>query len=84
MLRDLGGMAQPNRRAVPHRVALVLGFQDSDAMTFHVVIGAVVAALAAFEAWSSQQGDLPPGSEAPTHRQLTALRSINRLKSHAV
>jgi hypothetical protein len=27
----------------------LLGFQDSNAMTFHVVIGAVVAALAAFE-----------------------------------
>jgi hypothetical protein len=30
----------------------LLGFQDSDAMTVDVVIGTVVAALAAFEAWS--------------------------------
>ncbi len=29
----------------------LLAFQDSDAMTVNVVIGTVVAALAAFEAW---------------------------------
>jgi hypothetical protein len=29
----------------------VLGFQDSDAMTIDVLIGIVVAALAAFEVW---------------------------------
>ena len=35
----------------------LLGFQDSDAMTVHVVIGAVVAALAAFEAWIAHAGE---------------------------
>ena len=34
----------------------LLGFQDSDAMTVHVVIGAVVAELAAFEAWIAHAG----------------------------
>jgi len=29
----------------------LLGFQDSDAMTVDVVIGAIVALLAAFEVW---------------------------------
>jgi hypothetical protein len=29
----------------------LLGFQDSDAMTIDVVIGGIVAALAAFEVW---------------------------------
>jgi hypothetical protein len=29
----------------------LLGFQDSDAMTIDVVIGVIVAALAAFEVW---------------------------------
>ena len=29
----------------------VLGFQNSDGMTLHVVIGTIVAALAAFEVW---------------------------------
>jgi SPW repeat len=40
----------------------VLGFQDSDAMTVHVVIGAVVAALAAFEAWIARAGERAPKS----------------------
>ena len=40
----------------------LLGFQDSDAMTVHVVIGAVVAALAAFEAWISHAGERAPKS----------------------
>jgi hypothetical protein len=30
----------------------LLGFQDSDAMTIDVIIGGIVAALAAFEVWS--------------------------------
>ena len=29
----------------------LLGFQNSDAMTLHVVIGGIVAALASFEVW---------------------------------
>ena len=40
----------------------LLGFQDSDAMMFHVVIGAVVAALAAFEAWIVHAGEHVPKS----------------------
>jgi len=35
----------------------LLGFQDSDAMTIDVVIGAIVAALAAFEAWMAHTGE---------------------------
>jgi hypothetical protein len=35
----------------------LLGFQDSDAMTIDVVIGAIVAALAAFEAWMAHPGE---------------------------
>jgi hypothetical protein len=38
----------------------LLGFQDSDAMTVDVVIGAVVAVLAAFEAWIAHAGDRAP------------------------
>ena len=33
----------------------LLGFQHSQAMTIDVVIGAIVAVLAAFEAWSMRQ-----------------------------
>jgi hypothetical protein len=40
----------------------LLGFQDSDAMTVRVVIGAVVAALAAFEAWIAHSGEQVPNS----------------------
>jgi hypothetical protein len=32
----------------------LLGFQDSDAMTIDVVIGVIVAALAAFEVWMTR------------------------------
>ena len=39
------------RWALPIASFWLLGFQDSDAMTVDVVIGTVVAALAAFEAW---------------------------------
>jgi SPW repeat-containing protein len=35
----------------------LLGFQGSDAMTIDVVIGTVVAALAAFEAWIAYAGE---------------------------
>jgi hypothetical protein len=35
----------------------LFGFQDSDALRVNVVIGAVVAALAAFETWISQAGE---------------------------
>lgn len=34
----------------------VLGFQESDAVTLDVVIGAIVAALAAFEVWLTHDG----------------------------
>jgi SPW repeat len=37
----------------------LFGFQDSDAMTVDVVIGTVVAALAAFEAWIAHAGEPP-------------------------
>ena len=40
----------------------LLGFQDSNATTVHVVIGAVVAALAAFEAWIAHTGEGVPKS----------------------
>jgi SPW repeat len=40
----------------------VLGFQDSDAMTVDVVIGTVVAALAAFEAWVAHDRSPTTGS----------------------
>ncbi len=40
----------------------LLGFQDSDAMTVNVVIGTVVAALAAFEAWIAHTGERAPKS----------------------
>jgi hypothetical protein len=40
----------------------LLGFQDSEAMTVHVVIGAVVAALAAFVVWIAHDGDRLPKS----------------------
>lgn len=33
----------------------LLGFQDSDAMTIDVVIGAIVALLAALEVWASRE-----------------------------
>jgi hypothetical protein len=36
----------------------LLGFQDSDAMTIDVAIGAIVAALAAFEVWLTHES--PP------------------------
>jgi hypothetical protein len=36
----------------------LLGFQDSDAMTIDVVIGAIVALLAALEVWVSRQSAL--------------------------
>jgi hypothetical protein len=38
----------------------LLGFQDSEAMKLHVVIGAAVAALAAFEAWTAHAGEHTP------------------------
>jgi hypothetical protein len=40
----------------------LFGFQDTNAMTVHVVIGAAVAALAAFEAWIAQAGERAPKS----------------------
>jgi hypothetical protein len=42
----------------------LLGFQDSDAMTIDVVIGVIVAALAAFEVWLSHASP-PPISTSP-------------------
>ena len=44
----------------------LLGFQDSDAMTIDVVIGIIVAALAAFEVWLT-----PARDSAPVSRQIT-------------
>ena len=41
----------------------LLGFQDSDAMTIDVVIGVLVAALAAFEVWALHE----PGSRVTTN-----------------
>ena len=38
----------------------LLGFQDSEAMTVDVVIGTVVAALAAFEAWMAHADERAP------------------------
>jgi hypothetical protein len=61
-VRGLGGMAQPNRRTVAHRIARLFGFQDSDAMTIDVVIGTAVTALAAFEAWIAYAGEGVPKS----------------------
>jgi hypothetical protein len=40
----------------------LFGFQDTNAITVHVVIGAAVAALAAFEAWIAQAGERAPKS----------------------
>jgi hypothetical protein len=40
----------------------LLGFQDSDAMTVDVVIGTIVAALAAFEAWVAHDRSPTTGS----------------------
>jgi SPW repeat len=40
----------------------LLGFQGSQAMTIDVVIGAVVAALSAFEAWIAYAGERVPKS----------------------
>jgi hypothetical protein len=40
----------------------LLGFQGSRAMTIDVVIGAVVAVLAAFEAWIAHAGERVPKS----------------------
>ena len=40
----------------------LLGFQDSDALRVNVVIGAVVAALAAFEAWIAHAAERVPKS----------------------
>jgi hypothetical protein len=37
----------------------LLGFQDSDAMTIDVVIGVIVAALAAFEVWAMHNTQAP-------------------------
>ncbi len=38
----------------------LLGFQDSDAIMVDVVIGTVVAALAAFEVWIAHAGERVP------------------------
>jgi SPW repeat len=46
----------------------LLGFQDSDAMTIDVVIGAAVAALAAFEAWITYASERVGGAASPTRR----------------
>jgi SPW repeat len=40
----------------------LLGFQGSEAMTVHVVIGAAVAVLAAFVVWIAHVGDRLPKS----------------------
>ncbi len=40
----------------------LLGYEDSNATTVHVVIGAGVAGLAAFEAWIAHVGDRLPKS----------------------
>ena len=43
----------------------LLGFQDSDAMAVDVVIGTVVAALAAFEAWTAHADERASKPMAP-------------------
>jgi len=47
----------------------LLGFQNSDAMTIDVVIGAIVAALAAFEVWSVRETEDEGSSEPPLTMQ---------------
>ncbi len=47
----------------------LLGFQNSDAMTIDVVIGAIVAALAAFEVWSVRETEDEESSEPPLTMQ---------------
>lgn len=44
----------------------LVGFQDSDAMTIDVVIGVVVAALAAFEVWCVRESPQEPGEPLNT------------------
>jgi uncharacterized membrane protein YqgA involved in biofilm formation len=39
-----------------------LGFQNSDALMVNVVIGTVVAAMAALEAWITHTGERAPKS----------------------
>jgi SPW repeat len=46
----------------------LLGYQDSNATKVHVVIGAGVAGLAAFEAWIAHVGDRLPKSRDRTVR----------------
>jgi hypothetical protein len=45
----------------------LLGFQDSDAMTIDVVIGVIVALLAAFEVWLTHGAD--PDHGEPLNRR---------------
>ncbi len=47
----------------------LVGFQHSDAMTIDVVIGAIVAALAAFEVWLTR--DREPRSSRPINARST-------------